>query len=101
VCRFSQSLLAADRRRELGRLGQSLEDDAVALGQLQQRRQLLLVGVRVQLEAEADRLEPDRRLAVDREGAAEIEVALGVDPSPSPSSPSAFSVTTALSGSPS
>ncbi|HET9591624.1 MAG TPA: hypothetical protein VFP17_01800 [Solirubrobacterales bacterium] len=34
--------------------GQGLEDNAKALGQPQQRRQFLLVGFGLQLEAEAD-----------------------------------------------
>src|SRR5262249_30228506 len=47
--------LGGGRGRELGRGREGLKDDAVALGQLQQRRQLLLVGVGLQLEGEADR----------------------------------------------
>src|SRR4051794_20851398 len=67
------------RDRQLRRRAQRLEDDAVALGQLQQCLQLLVARVRVEVEGEADRLEANRGLAVDGEGAAEVEVALGVD----------------------
>ena len=58
---------------------QGLEDDAIALGQLQQLVELLLRRVGVDLEAQADRPEADRRRLVDAERAAEIEIALGLD----------------------
>jgi hypothetical protein len=53
-------------------------DDAVAQGELEQLVELLVRGVGVQIEAQLDRLEPDRHLPVDGERAAEVEVALGV-----------------------
>ena len=59
-----------------------LVDDAVALGQLQQRRELLVVASVSSSNAEPDRAEADGRVAVDAERAAEVEVALGADRPP-------------------
>src|SRR5690242_5869402 len=70
---------AGERDVQLRAVVERLVDDAVALGQLEQRGELLVVGVRVQLEAQADVPEADGRLLVDAERAFEVEVALGVD----------------------
>ena len=59
--------------------GEGLVHDAVALRQLQQRRELFLRGGRVELEREADRAEADRRVAVDAHRPAEVEIAFGDD----------------------
>ena len=64
---------------ELRAARERLQHDAVALGQLEQRGELLVVGVGVELEAQADVAEADRRGLVDAQRAAEVEVALGVD----------------------
>src|SRR4051812_13122983 len=50
VPRFSV-LSSGARNRKLRRLAQRLRDDAVALGQLEQRRELLLGGAGVEVEA--------------------------------------------------
>ena len=61
---------SAGRSREL------LEDHAVTLRQAQQGGDLLLLGVALELEAQADRLEAHRGVPVHRQGAPEVEVAL-------------------------
>ena len=63
-----------------GALAQGLVHDAVALGELEQLGDRGLVGVGVQREREPDRPEADRRVAVDAERAAEVDVALGAAP---------------------
>ena len=68
-----------ERDVELRAARERLQHDAVALGELEQRRQLLVVGIGVELEAQADVAEADRRLLVHAQRAAEVEVALGVD----------------------
>src|SRR5919109_353312 len=65
------------RSEQLGGPGERLEHHAVALGELLEGRELVGVGVAVELEGQADRSEAHRRLAVDAQGAAEVEVALG------------------------
>src|SRR3954454_24967942 len=65
----------ADPERDAA--GKRLVDDAVALGGLEQRVELLVARVGLELEAQADRGEADRRLAVDAHRAAEVEVAFG------------------------
>src|SRR3712207_3727059 len=47
------------------RMGQRLQDDAVALGQLEELVDALRLGVRVEVEAEPDRAEAYGRLPVD------------------------------------
>src|SRR5207245_1445079 len=64
--------------RQLGATGKRLEDHAVALRRLQKCVELVLTRVAVELEAQADRAEPHRRIAVDAKGASEVEIALGV-----------------------
>src|SRR3954469_8842357 len=64
--------------RQSGRLRERLVDDAIALGQPQQCLQLLVGRVSVEVEAGANGREPDRRLLVDAEGAAEVQIALDV-----------------------
>ena len=64
---------------QLRRSRERLEHDAVALGEADERGEVLLAGVRVEVEAQADRAEAHGRVAVDTERAAEVEVALGVD----------------------
>src|SRR6185503_20260750 len=68
---------ARDPCAQARRAGERLEHHAVALGQLEQRGEVLLAGVGVELEAQADVLEADGRLLVDTERAAEVQVALG------------------------
>src|SRR5450755_3308326 len=58
------------------RAGEGLIDDAIAFGQLVQRRELLLVGVHVQLEGQPNRREAHRRGAVYSQRATEVEIAL-------------------------
>ena len=60
-----------------GAAAQRLKHDAVALGELEQLVELLLRGVAHDVEAQADVAEAHRRLAIDAERAAEVEVALG------------------------
>src|ERR1700722_16236552 len=54
-----------------------LIDHAVALGELEELVELLLLGVGVDRKGEPDLRKADRRVLGDAEGAAEIEVALG------------------------
>src|SRR4051794_28189040 len=68
-----------DRRAQLRRGRERLQYHAVALGQPQQRVELLGRGGRVELEAQPYRREADRCLAVDAERAAEVELSLGGD----------------------
>ena len=74
--RERERLVRAEARRQRRSARERLIDDAVALGQLLQRRKLLVVGVGVELERQADLAEADRRLTIDAERAAEVEVAL-------------------------
>ena len=67
------------RGLDLGRHPQGLQDDAVALGQLEQARQLFLVGVGVERRSRAGSRESRPARPWHAEGAAEIEVALGAD----------------------
>ena len=61
---------------ELGCAGDCLQDDAVALGQTQQRGEVSLAGVGVEVEPDADRPESHRYISVDRERSAKVEFAL-------------------------
>ena len=56
-----------------------LRDHAVALGQLDELRDLRLVCVRLERHEQADGREPDRRFARHAERAAKVEVAFRVD----------------------
>src|SRR6185503_7268581 len=69
----------ASRDREGGRLAQGLRDDAVTLGQLEERGDLVFRRVGVELEAQADGLEAYRGVLRDAERAAEVEVAFGMN----------------------
>ena len=70
---------ARDAGAQPRRPRERLEHDAVALGQAQERGELVLARVGVELEVQPHVLEADRRLLVDAERAAEVEVALGAD----------------------
>src|SRR5207253_3153958 len=59
-----------------------LVDDAIALRQLEQLRDLLGGRSGIQLEPEPDLPEADRRFLGDAERSAEVEIALGGDGSP-------------------
>src|SRR3954454_17104948 len=59
------------------RSAQGLVNDAIALRQLHQACQFLGVRIGVEIEAEANRLESDRRGLVDPQRAAEVEIAFG------------------------
>jgi hypothetical protein len=61
-------------------LPQRLQHDAVALREPEHRIELILRRVRVELELEADVLEADRRLLLDAERAAKVEIAFGQVP---------------------
>src|SRR3954471_109447 len=50
-----------------------LQHHAVALGQLDELVDLLLLGIGIEVEAQPDRTEADGRLAVDAERAAEVD----------------------------
>src|SRR3954454_7064981 len=63
--------------RHVGRLHQGLQHHAVPLGAFKQPRQLVIVGVGVELEPQPDVGETDRCLPIDTEGAPEVEIALG------------------------
>src|SRR5882757_9346945 len=67
--------LHLDRRAALD----GLVDDAIALRELEQLIELLLRRVGLDVEAQADLREADRRVLGDAERAAEVEVALGRD----------------------
>src|SRR6478752_7337547 len=62
--------------RDVRRVHQRLVDDAVALGEAQQRRQLLIRRVGIQRELQANVPEADRGVLRDAERAAEVEVTL-------------------------
>src|SRR5207248_4867250 len=62
--------------------GEGLVDDAVALGQREQRLELLRRRFGDELEPQTDRAEPDGRLAVDGHRAAKVEVSLGEHTTP-------------------
>jgi len=70
---------ARDARAQPRRPGEGLEHDAVALGEAQERCELVLARVGVELEVQPHVLEADGRLLVDAERPAEVEVALGAD----------------------
>src|SRR5688572_30027581 len=69
----------ASRDREGRRLAQRLRDDAVALSQLEQRGDLVFGRVGVEIEAQADGLEANRRVLRHAERAAKVEVAFGMN----------------------
>src|SRR3546814_9655433 len=71
--------LLQQRRHDARRLGDRLQDHAEALRQLQQLVDALLRLRGVEVEGDADLAEADRRLLVDAQGAAEVEVALDDD----------------------
>jgi hypothetical protein len=58
-------------------VSQRLVDDAVALGEAQQRLELLGGRLGVQVEGQADGAEPDGCVLAHGQGAAEVQVALG------------------------
>src|SRR5450759_1073454 len=68
---------ASPTNRQRGSTGERLVDDAVALRQPQQGVEVIVAGVGLELEAQLDRAEADRRLLAHGEGAAEVEVAFG------------------------
>src|ERR1700686_5063171 len=74
--RASPSAFSGEGGGERSGAGEGLVDDAVALGELAERGELLLAGVGVELEGEAYVGETNGRVAVDAEGAAEVEVTL-------------------------
>src|SRR4051795_7299674 len=74
-----RSLHPLHRHRDLRAVLDGLIDHAIALGELEQQVELVLRRISVDVEAQAYLGEADRRLLVDAERAAEIEIALGVD----------------------
>ncbi len=74
------ALLGGEYGRERRSAHERLVDDAVALREPLQRRELLLVRIGFQLEEEPDRPETDWRVAVDCERAAEVQLSLRSDP---------------------
>jgi hypothetical protein len=74
--------LAGGGDGQLGGVGEGLVDDAVALGQPDQRLELLGAGVGVQVEGQPDGPEADRGVLGHREGATEVQVAFGADRAP-------------------
>ena len=67
------------RRLYAGRVAQRLEDDAVALGQFQQGRELFVARRRIDFEAQADVGDAHRHVLCDAERAAEIAFSLDGD----------------------
>src|SRR5918997_509004 len=65
-----------DRGRGDGWSAERLEDDAVALGELDQRSKLVGVGIGVELEGKTDLAKAHRSVLGDAQRAAEVEVAL-------------------------
>src|SRR2546430_16314189 len=66
-------------RPESGGRAERLVDDAIALRQLEQLRDLLGARSGIQLEPQPDLPEADRRFLGDAERSAEVEIALGGD----------------------
>src|SRR5262245_58466200 len=73
----SESLLRPLGDADAWRLAQRLKYDAVALGELHERGQLLGCGRRIEVERQSDLLESDRHILADAERASEIEITLG------------------------
>ena len=67
------------RHRNFRAVLDGLIDHAIALGEFEQEIEFLLRRVGIDVEAQADFGKADRRLLVDAERAAKIEVALGAD----------------------
>ncbi len=67
------------RHRNLRAVLDGLIDHAIALGELEQQVELLLRRVGFDLEAQADLGEADRRLLVDPERAAGVDLAFDID----------------------
>src|SRR4051812_2874191 len=81
--RIAGSRRAGARRaghRHLWSATQRLVDDAIALGQPDERRELLLGRVRRQVEVEANALKSHGSVLRHAERAAEIQIAVGRDP---------------------
>ncbi len=62
---------------DLGRVTQCLVNDAISLSQMQQRSELLLGGVSVQIEMQSNLLESDGHVFRNSECATKIEIAFG------------------------
>ena len=67
---------AYELRFNLRRMPERLQHDAIALGEPEQRIELVLRRVGVELEFEPDVREADRRILCDAERAAKVEIAL-------------------------
>ena len=65
--------------RQFRHLFQRLQHHAVTFGQLEQRRQLFLVGVGLEGELQPDPLESDRRVTLDGECSSKIEILYSKD----------------------
>src|SRR3981081_3287532 len=74
---LSENSHPVHRYRNLGTVLDGLVDHAIALGEFQQQIELVLRRVGVDIETQPNLRETDRRLLVDAERAAEIEIALG------------------------
>src|SRR5271168_431118 len=82
VARTGTRLCRLPRHRSFDRRGapQRLQDYAIALGEAQQRGDLVRGRVRIEREFQPDIGEADGGLLFDAERAAEIEIALRADP---------------------
>ena len=65
-----------------GRAAQRLVDDAIPLGEAQQRGYLIFRSIGVEIEPQPDVGEADRRIASDRQRAPKVEIALDGDRPP-------------------
>src|ERR1700761_1545656 len=71
--------LSVVRSLDLHSTTERLIDDTISFGQLGQARHLLLGCIGFKIKIQTDRLEADRGLFRNSQGAAEIEIALGPD----------------------
>merc|ERR1712137_248411 len=76
-------LTSLQTNRQLRLLRNSLQDDTISLSQLSQLRDLLLGNIHtileLQLETQANILEPDRRIPINPHCALEAKVSLSLD----------------------
>src|SRR5262249_32676207 len=77
LCTRKNESRAVELHLDRGTALERLVDDAIALGELEQRVELVRRRVGLDVEAQANRRKTDRRILGDAERAAKVEIAFG------------------------